>query len=67
MLTSCTATETDEYRLVNDRVYKGAENCGVYLIREGMSQPVHRNARGTVLENGDEVQLGKAVLRFEKE
>ena len=59
--------ETNEYRVVNDRIYKGAENCGAYRIRDGVSQAIHRNARGTVLENGDEIQLGKAVLRFQRE
>lgn len=58
--------ETDEYRIINDRIYKGAENCGTYLIREGVSHPIHRNARGTLLESGDEIQLGKAVLRFQR-
>jgi hypothetical protein len=57
--------ETGEYRLVNDRVYKGEANCGIWIVREGLSQPVHRSARGVLLKDGDEVHLGTAVLRFE--
>jgi hypothetical protein len=58
--------DTAEYRLINDRVYKGAANCGICIVRDGLSQPVHRNTRGTVLESGDEIHLGQAVLRFER-
>lgn len=54
------------YRLFNDRVYKGAENCGVYLVRGGISQPVHRGGHGAVLQIGDEIHLAQAVLRFEQ-
>jgi hypothetical protein len=61
--------KTGEYRLFNDRWYKPGErpggNCHLYLIRDGMSQPVHRNPRGVRLQPGDEIHLGKAVLRFQ--
>jgi hypothetical protein len=54
-----------QYRLFNDRVYKGAENCAVYLLRGGISQAVHRGRHGTILQSGDEIHLAQAVLRFE--
>lgn len=53
-----------EYRLINDRAYKGEENCGIWIVRDGLSQPVHRSTRGTVLKPGDEIHLGTAVMRF---
>jgi hypothetical protein len=56
--------EIGECRLVNDRIYKGEANCGTYIIRDGFAMPVHRNARGTVLVSGDQIQLGQALLRF---
>lgn len=56
--------ETGECRLVNDRIYKGEANCGTYIIRGGFTIAVHRNARGTLLASGDQIQLGKALLRF---
>jgi hypothetical protein len=59
------SAKTGKYRLFNDRVYKGAANCGIWIVRDGLSQPVHRSARGTVLEPGDEIHLGQAVVRFE--
>lgn len=59
---------TGEYRIYNDRWYKGAGkppgNCGLWIIRDGLSQEVHRNPRGFKLEAGDEIQLGQALLRF---
>lgn len=58
------AAKTNEYRIVNDRAYKGEENCGIWIVRDGLSQAVHRSARGTLLQNGDEIHLGSAVLRF---
>ncbi|HEY3937428.1 MAG TPA: FHA domain-containing protein [Bryobacteraceae bacterium] len=58
--------KTGEYRILNDRVYKGASNCGIWIVRDGLSQPVHRSARGTVLEDGDEIHLGQAVMRFQR-
>jgi hypothetical protein len=54
---------TGEYRIYNDRVYKGG-NCGMWIMRGGLSQEVHRNARGARIEDGDEIHLGNAVLRF---
>lgn len=60
--------KTGEYRLFNDRVYKKekqAGSCGLWIIRDGLSQEVHRNARGIKLKPGDEIQLGRAVIKFE--
>lgn len=59
------STKTDEYRIINDRWYKGETNCGIWIVRDSLSQPVHRGARGTVLRQGDEIHLGNAVLRFQ--
>ena len=56
--------ETGEARLVNDRIYKGEGNCGTYIVRNGFAMAVHRNARGTVLQSGDQIQLGQALLRY---
>jgi hypothetical protein len=59
---------TGEYRLFNDRWYSrasGVDNCGLWIVRDGMGQEVHRDARGTRLLPGDEIHLGKAVLRFQ--
>ena len=57
-----------EYRLYNDRWYKAAgkpkDNCGLWIIRDGLSQEVHRNPRGAKLQPGDEIQLGQAMLKF---
>lgn len=58
---------TGEYRLYNDRWYKPGNKeggCGLWIIRDGLSQEVHRNARGTKLQPGDEIHLGRAVLKF---
>lgn len=57
--------KTSEYRIFNDRTYKGDRNCGLWIVRDGLSQPVHRGPRGTVLKSGDEIHLGSAVLRFQ--
>jgi hypothetical protein len=58
-----------EYRLFNDRWYKrdegGTPDCGLRIVRDGLSQEVHRTARGTKLESGDEVHFGRAVARFQ--
>jgi FHA domain-containing protein len=58
-----------EYRLFNDRWYQrdkgGAQACGTWIVRDGLSQEVHRTARGTKLESGDEIHFGKAVARFQ--
>jgi len=55
-----------EYRLFNDRWYPRGGDCGTWIVRDGMSQEVHRTARGTRLEPGDEVHFGKAVVVFEQ-
>jgi hypothetical protein len=57
--------KTGEYRIFNDRSYKGEANCGLWIVRDGLSQPIHRGTRGTVLKSGDEIHLGRAVLRFQ--
>jgi len=61
--------KTGEYRLFNDRWYKRGNktenNCGLWIIRDGLGQEVHRDTRGTRLEPGDEIHLGKAVLKFQ--
>ena len=59
--------KTGEYRLYNDRSYNpSAKNavCGLWIIRDGLSYEVHRGTRGTKLEPGDEIHLGRAVLKF---
>jgi pSer/pThr/pTyr-binding forkhead associated (FHA) protein len=60
--------ETGEYRIYNDRWYKSSGRpkgaCGLWIIRDGLSQEVHRNSRGARLEPDDEIQLGQAMLRF---
>jgi len=55
-----------EYRLFNDRWYPRGGDCGTWIVRDGMSHEVQRNARGTRLEPGDEIHLGKAVVVFEE-
>jgi hypothetical protein len=61
--------KTVEYRLFNDRWYKrddkAGNNCGLWIVRDGMGQEVHRDTRGTRLLPGDEIHLGKAVLKFQ--
>ena len=60
-----------EYRLFNDRWYARGEKrppeCGTWIVRDGMSREVHRDARGTKLEPGDEIHFGRAVVVFEME
>jgi hypothetical protein len=59
---------TGEYRLFNDRWYPlGSHDCGIWIVRDGLSQEVHRNSRGTRLEPGDEIHFGRAVVVFEGE
>jgi hypothetical protein len=61
---------TGEYRLFNDRWYpRGSQTgeCGTWIVREGMSLEVHRDARGIKLEPGDEIHFGRAVVTFEME
>ena len=60
--------KTGEYRLFNDRWYKlgsKGDNTGLWIVRDGMGQEVHRDTRGTRLLPGDEIHLGKAVLKFQ--
>ena len=61
--------KTGEYRLFNDRWYKRGDkaegNCGLWIVRDGMGQEVHRDTRGTRLLPGDEIHLGRAVIRFQ--
>ncbi len=58
-----------DYRLFNDRWYArgGATQteCGTWIVRDGMSQEVHRDSRGFKLEPDDEIHFGRAVVRFE--
>jgi len=60
--------KSGEYRLFNDRWYhrgdKKETNCGLWIVRDGMGQEVHRDTRGTRLLPGDEIHLGKAILKF---
>jgi len=70
--------KTGEYRLFNDRWYaRGAapstapdasgvpDGPAAWIVRDGMSQEVHRTARGTRLEPGDEIHFGKVIVVFE--
>jgi hypothetical protein len=60
---------TGEYRLFNDRWYPRQQpgECGTWIVRDGMSQEVHRTSRGAKLEPGDEIHFGRAVVLFEME
>lgn len=59
---------TQEYRLFNDRYYdltaRKSGLCGLWVIRDGKSHEVHRGPRGFKLQDGDEIQLGEALLSF---
>jgi hypothetical protein len=57
---------TGEYRLFNDRWYERGTDCGTRIVRDGVSIEVHRDTRGTRLESGDEIHLGRAVVIFVK-
>jgi hypothetical protein len=61
--------DTGEYRLYNDRWHgpgrTGAGGCGLWIFRDGLSRAVHRDARGVRLKPGDEIQLGKAIVKFQ--
>jgi pSer/pThr/pTyr-binding forkhead associated (FHA) protein len=59
------SSRTGECRIFNDRNYRGEANCGIWIVRDGLSQPVHRGTRGTLLRSGDEIHLGRTVIRFE--
>ena len=57
-----------EYRLFNDRWYERGPRpgeCGIWIVRDGLSREVHRDSRGTRLEPGDEIHFGRAVAIFE--
>ena len=45
---------TGEYRIFNDRWYARGRTgeCGTWIVRDGMSQEVHRTSRGVKLEPG---------------
>jgi hypothetical protein len=58
-----TSNKTAEHRIYNDRWYKG-DNCGLWILRDGLSQPVHRGDRGLVLMTGDEIYVGQAIIKF---
>lgn len=60
---------TGEYRLFNDRWYPRQQpgECGTRIVRDGMSQEVHRTSRGAKLEPGDEIHFGRAIVLFEME
>lgn len=61
---------TGEYRLYNDRWYRRGPRsgeCGLWIVRDGMSLEVHRDSRGAKLEPGDEVHFGRAVITFERD
>ena len=56
-----------DYRIYNDRWYRSGKpkgNCGLWIIRDGLSQEVHRDVRGAKLQHGDEIQLGQAMIKF---
>ena len=55
---------TGEYRLFNDRWYARGADCGTRIVRDGVSLEVHRDSRGTRLEAGDEIHLGRAIVTF---
>jgi hypothetical protein len=44
----------------------GGHDCGTWIVRDGLSHGVHRNARGARLEPGDEIRFGRAVVVFER-
>ncbi|MCU1235476.1 MAG: hypothetical protein JWP63_3443 [Candidatus Solibacter sp.] len=56
--------KTGECRLFNDRWYERGTDCGTRMVRDGVSIEVHRDTRGTKLEEGDEIHLGDAILVF---
>jgi len=59
---------TAEYRLFNDHWYPlGSHDCGIWIVRDGLSQEVHRSSRGIRLEPGDEIHFNRAVVLFEGE
>jgi len=57
---------TGEYRLFNDRFGQPGGECGTWIVRDGISREVHHDTRGTRLEPGDEIHLGRAIVIFEQ-
>lgn len=55
-------SKTGQYRLFNDRW--DVRNAGLWVLRDGLSQAVRRDVRGFLLQDGDEIHLGRAVLKF---
>jgi hypothetical protein len=55
---------TGECRLFNDRWYARGTDCATRIVRDGVSLEVHRDTRGTKLEPGDEIHLGRAIVSF---
>jgi hypothetical protein len=59
---------TGQYRIFNDRWYKtgpdAEANCGLWIVRDGLSQPIHRNSRGVALKPFDEIHFGQAIVQF---
>ena len=55
---------TGEYRLFNDRWYPRGTDSGTRIVRDGVSIEVHRDSRGSKLEPGDEIHLGRAIVMF---
>jgi hypothetical protein len=60
--------KTGEHRIFNDRWYKAGAiptpECGLWIVRDGLSLPVHRGQRGVLLQPGDDILLGRAVVKF---
>jgi hypothetical protein len=56
---------TGEYRVFNDRWYERGADCGLRIVRRGMSIEVHRDTRGARLEADDEIHFGQAVVVFQ--
>ena len=62
--------KTGEYRLFNDRWRKPGNKsdtgCGVWIIRDGISQAVHHNTRGTAIKSGDEIEISRPLGRKQR-
>ncbi len=60
--------KSGEYRLFNDRWHKAGSKpdaaTNLWIIRDGLSQEVHHDARGVRLQPGDEIHFGRAVVLF---
>jgi len=55
---------TGECRLFNDRSYPRGADSGTRIVRDSVSREVPRDTRGTRLEPGDEIHLGRAIVIF---